>query len=267
MKQAGMLLLALAACVGDSPSTSAPDAGQGGEGQACFSNGTCETGLTCLSNRCVRITDAQVPTDGGAGQDACTANVQTDPLNCGKCGVACGSGICLNGTCATRVFVTQNAWLGDLGGMTAEVQCQTASKKLGGTFLPWIADSNGLPKATFAMKSTGPIVLANAPTTTVVWSSMASLFAGDPLQHPIDRDETGAQQVAVPVWTNVNPDGMTSTMYSCNGWKATDNGTVGNVGKNSMANDSNGGWTVDLSKGTPAPQVCGSPAHLYCFEQ
>lgn len=31
---------------------------------------------------------------------ACTADVMTDPLNCGACGTVCGSGLCYSGVCA-----------------------------------------------------------------------------------------------------------------------------------------------------------------------
>jgi hypothetical protein len=41
--------LLLSACDSDEPS----DTAQGGEGEACYSNGTCNQGLSCLSNRCV----------------------------------------------------------------------------------------------------------------------------------------------------------------------------------------------------------------------
>lgn len=40
--------LLLSACDSDEPSSA-----QGGEGEACYSNSTCDQGLTCLSNRCV----------------------------------------------------------------------------------------------------------------------------------------------------------------------------------------------------------------------
>lgn len=85
----GFLALAVAsACVGDSTTT--PDGGTdastvGSLGQPCFSNGTCNTGLTCISNVCVQLdgggTDA--PADGPNDQqtDAAEAGTVYSALN------------------------------------------------------------------------------------------------------------------------------------------------------------------------------------------
>src|SRR5262245_29011984 len=51
---ASILIWAAAGCAGGS-------AGQGGERQACYANGTCNAGLTCASNVCVKFGG------GGAG--------------------------------------------------------------------------------------------------------------------------------------------------------------------------------------------------------
>ncbi len=45
-------MVCVAACVGDTPTTTS---NPGDEGQPCFSNGTCNAGLTCLSSVCVRV--------------------------------------------------------------------------------------------------------------------------------------------------------------------------------------------------------------------
>jgi hypothetical protein len=83
--------LGFLACVG-SDSASNPDAptpeggtsdgsAVGTESNVCFPNNTCNTGLTCLSNRCVRLPDASGgddDADGGAsdsGGDACATGV------------------------------------------------------------------------------------------------------------------------------------------------------------------------------------------------
>lgn len=49
----GLSLSLLVACSDDDK-----DKGQGGEGQACYPNGTCNKGLFCYSKLCVRVTDA-----------------------------------------------------------------------------------------------------------------------------------------------------------------------------------------------------------------
>ncbi len=54
--------------------------GQGGEGQPCYGNGTCDNGLTCASNLCVRLdggTDAAPTVD--AAQDVMTPDTGSIP--------------------------------------------------------------------------------------------------------------------------------------------------------------------------------------------
>lgn len=70
---------AVASCqCGDDPQGTGAAAGSGGEGPV---NETTTTGT------------------GGSG--ACAADTQTDPLNCGECGNACGVGTCFGGQCQT----------------------------------------------------------------------------------------------------------------------------------------------------------------------
>lgn len=78
----------------------------------------CATGYTFAGGQCVAASDGP---DGGVGpgHDAgsgggdsgtggdgpvCTADIQSDPDNCGACGVICASGICVDGACQTGVF-------------------------------------------------------------------------------------------------------------------------------------------------------------------
>jgi hypothetical protein len=66
--------LALARCGGGGsspPVDAGPDVDPTGtEGHACFANGTCNAGLTCASNVCVKL-DGSAP-DAGSDADACT---------------------------------------------------------------------------------------------------------------------------------------------------------------------------------------------------
>lgn len=67
-----VLMFVLAGCGGD-PSTSSPPAG--GEGGPCYGNGTCDDGLSCLSDLCVDAGDPapgepEPDSDAGAPSDA-----------------------------------------------------------------------------------------------------------------------------------------------------------------------------------------------------
>lgn len=79
----------------------------------------CATGFTFSGGHCVAAGedpdggvgpggDAGPGHDSGPGSDGsgpvCSADLQTDPDNCGACGVVCASGICIDGACQTGVF-------------------------------------------------------------------------------------------------------------------------------------------------------------------
>ena len=58
-------------------SSSSGGGAQGGEGQACFPNGTCNAGLTCYSNLCVNAGADGGDHDAGGGSDG-TASDASD---------------------------------------------------------------------------------------------------------------------------------------------------------------------------------------------
>jgi hypothetical protein len=64
---------------------SACSSSQGGEGQACYANGTCNAGLTCLSKLCVNAgTDSGTPgSDGGGNPDSGTRDAGPPPPTLG----------------------------------------------------------------------------------------------------------------------------------------------------------------------------------------
>jgi hypothetical protein len=113
----------LFACVGDTPNTSDP----GKEGQPCFANGTCVSGLSCLSNTCVR-TDGSAPGDGattdGPSQDASPdvpADVAPDVPKLGCDGGACKPYLISNDfTAGTTIVATGDDVLFGAGGTVAK---------------------------------------------------------------------------------------------------------------------------------------------------
>lgn len=130
-------------CVGDDAVVGAD--GEGGAGEACYPNGSCDEGLTCLTGRCVVLDaggapqgpggDADAPSDASGtppppscvpcGGDPCV-DTSRSADHCGRCGHSCEGGDCDAGTCQvvtldtrekahglfvtpTHVFYTSNA--------------------------------------------------------------------------------------------------------------------------------------------------------------
>jgi hypothetical protein len=66
--------------------------GPGSIGQACFPNGTCDEGLTCLSNVCVSLTGDGGSSDGASG-DGATGGDGSIGNDSGPSALACGSAL------------------------------------------------------------------------------------------------------------------------------------------------------------------------------
>jgi hypothetical protein len=146
---AALLLFAIACSNGSSGNSDCP---AGAERCACYANATCDAGLTCLSDRCVRPNgEGGVPgEDASPGQDGAIADSSTppdascgdtssDPNNCGRCGRVC-DGRCSNGRCAaygecfreTSGFTTCDAFCQSRGRTCDPLGCNGAS-----TWISW----------------------------------------------------------------------------------------------------------------------------------
>ena len=86
MTRASALLacLALSACAGGGNAAEEDGGAQGGEREACYPNGTCNEGLVCASNRCVKV-------DGAAGSTAAGGKGGAGAALAGKGGTSAGS--------------------------------------------------------------------------------------------------------------------------------------------------------------------------------
>jgi len=72
-----IVFIVITAACGGSSSTTVSGAAMGDEGGACYGNGTCNSGLACLSNVCVS-TEAGSATDSGIGGDSSAPDAAGD---------------------------------------------------------------------------------------------------------------------------------------------------------------------------------------------
>ncbi len=257
-------MLFVAACVGDSPG--GPTSGQAGG--PCFSNGTCNAGLSCVGGFCVAVDaggddGASPSSDGGADGSSGEGGVDTqnDPNNCGTLGHVCPSHRCKGGDCFRRVFVTSGTTKGTFGGAAgADNVCKVSvgGTTMKGTFYAWVSTSSSSP-ATHFTKGTAPYVLVDG--TTVVandYAGLAGVNGTVTLAHAIDTDENGVQKANADVWTATHPDGTENGPPNCSDFGAQPSDANAPVGSSSMVNTT---WT----ESTTLP--CGTFAHVYCVEQ
>lgn len=187
------------------------------------------------------------------------------------CQVSSGSGTVVAAdvdvlvTCVRRyrVFVTSTTYDGNLGGLEgADAKCQVQADAAGlsGTFKAWLSDGTGSPSTRFTRSAT-PYVLVDG---TVIADDYAALTSS-PLQHPIDKTETGgAPPVEVVfgrsvVWTGTREDGNLHWQeHTCSDWTSSASDGKAILG-NPLASTT---WSFAWG-GSP----CDRLQPLYCFEQ
>jgi hypothetical protein len=162
-----------------------------------------------------------------------------------------------------RVFVTNAAHTGGLGGLTgADAVCQSAATAagLGGTWMAWLSDTTQGPATRFTTQSALGYETVSGTTIANDWSDLVDgILAAAP-----DEDEYGTSLGDVPVWTNTGADGNPycttgTTSCDCNGWTDSSGlygGWYGHSGAGSRT------WT--WYSAAPCRTV---GFHLYCFEQ
>ena len=155
------------------------------------------------------------------------------------------------------VFVTSQDYAGNFGGLSgADAVCQGHADAAGltGTYLAWLSDSTGSPSTRFSQD----FRFFELVDGTRVADDWADLTDGA-LQAKINMTEQGTSSMAIIwTWTNTQNDGTAQGADSCLDWTSDAIGT-GHRGEPQTT----GFWT----EGRMSPEVCSSPAYLYCFER
>jgi hypothetical protein len=235
---------------------------------------------------------------GGSGGQACSADLTTDPKNCGACGRACSpmgvvtpscSGGRCNSTCAPdrvnlgqppapipddgceglgrRVFITSTFVPANMGSVAAgDAICQqrATAAGLGGMWRAWLSDAGASPNSRF-QKAAVPYVMLNG---SIVAMSYADLVSGDALGARIVIDELGADISATgstEVWSGTDEFGAYS-LRDCTGWTyAGDVPPLGDVGNSALPDTP---WQSPYDWTFVYGQFCDrTNVRLYCFEQ
>ena len=166
----------------------------------------------------------------------------------------CGAG-------ARCVFVTQNTWDGNLGGLAgADQKCQAAANAAGlpGTYKAWLS-SDSASAASRLAHSPGPYNLMNGTTIANNWTDLTD----GTLAAPINLSENGVPPTTTGqplAWTNTRPDG---TIFEINAPQVCNNWTT-NAASDGLAGahiDSGPPWTE------ASPEPCVEKYHLYCIQQ
>ena len=159
-----------------------------------------------------------------------------------------------------RVFITQNTFNGNLGGLEgADSKCQQSAEavNLGGTWKAWLSDAKNSPATRF-IHSNNPYVLLNNKKIADSWQDLTDGTLSNSIN--VTENKTGFTTNAI---TNTRPNGKTrsapqSTVGPCQNWTSSSYGNF--VTGDSASKDQR--WTETWTMNCDNENL-----HLYCFEQ
>jgi len=166
---------------------------------------------------------------------------------------------CMTG-CQKTVFVTEDAYTGDLGGLAgADAICQAAADEAGleGEYLAWLSTHTQGPADRF-IKATAQYELVDGTVVALDWDDLIDGV----LANQIDMAPSG-QRYESSVWTNTKPDG--TPRFNSSGVGTCDSWTIGIIfpvdAWIGITQTTDSGWTEHSTRS------CGETARLYCFQQ
>jgi hypothetical protein len=207
--------------------------------------------------------------DGESDCEGICVDLDTDPLNCGTCGIECADNEKCVGACSPKkyVFVTSEPRNGAMGGILgADEFCNDLAFQAGlpGDYLAWNSTVLSYPNFDFVQE--GVYIRTDEQ---VIANSYEDLTDGN-IAHPINLDENGfatavmgvagCNNVTSPVWSNTTPFGEFAGGSACTGWTINSNITTATIGT-ALATDAS--WSQIPNCNVP----CGSFLPIYCVQQ
>lgn len=208
--------------------------------------------------------------DGAApdgGDDGASDGASDDGASDGAAPDGGDAGCNAKPDCTRAVFVTNQTFTGELGGIAgADGKCNAAANASGHPriqgrpFVAWVSDSSSSPMTSARfVRGTCEYVLPNCDVVARDWTQLV----GGTLKNGINLDENGRTVPSGLVWTGTKADGSTTAPLSlnCNDWGTASSSYLGAQGNIGVIDAS---WTY-------SPSVlyasCDSLFHLYCFEK
>jgi len=157
------------------------------------------------------------------------------------------------------VFLTSEAYFGDLGGLTgADDICNTLAMEAGlanaGSFMAWLSSDMGSPAARMTKHAEKYLLLDGQTIVAESWTDLAD----GTLAAAIIVDENGELLMENKVaWTGTSPIGELS-FPTCNGWTSESKGDAGLCGELDFLS---GEWSAS------APTLCWEERRVICIEQ
>jgi hypothetical protein len=152
-----------------------------------------------------------------------------------------------------RVFVTNNTWTGNIGGLSgADAKCMLAANaaRLNGTWMAWLSSNSTSASSRLYHYTTGVYRLDGIKVANN-WNDLTD----GTLLAPINITERRQVVQSPKVWTGTNTTGAKYAPFCGNWASASGNGTIGNAFRKDYR------WTVE------GKEACSGTKHLYCFEQ
>jgi hypothetical protein len=261
------------ACASDYASSKAA----GSEGGACYGNGTCDDGLTCASNVCVRLDGAALPSEGGgvttsdaapsadatnddasssSANDA-TPDVRVTPIDAAGLDSGGDAGVMFVTNASFTVGTDFASVFGADGLCKQAADAPAAVAGLGGRmWKAWMSDGS----RTALMRMTPGLKPFYVRPDGQPLGAPSDFLNGHPLLNPPDVTETGTTvngAASTGVWTGTGADGSLGLTY-CQGWQNGLNTLMGVYG-DCTATD--GAWS------NHSQSTCDVPGRIYCFEQ